>query len=300
MTAKTRNAIIVLCIALIIPVSGCTSGPVGDGGYGVIITDFAPEFTEYYLGEPVNFQVKIKNTGSTDASQVKVEILNLEGWESMGGDYCTFEKLIAPNPDMGTAGESKICTFRYRAPRELPQGLSFNYYPITRLVYSYESSTIKAITMASQSELRNIQDTGRALPADTVSSTQGPVSVSIETKGPIRFWEDLASVKFPIETKVTNTGAGTVSRQEAALGENVNMLWIGTDLSHGMELEEPYCGNREASLWQGRSFESVCKVNAMDLSFTAPVQKTIKVTAKYDYTIDKQSQVTVKWRETSF
>lgn len=300
--------LIILSIMILVSVSGCTMpGPSAGGGAGVVITDFAPEFPEYYVNEPVNFRVRIKNTGSVDAKSVLVEIFNLEGWEAVGSNECMFEKLIAPNPDMGTSGESKTCTFKFRAPEELPQGISFTYHPAIRLSYTYESATVKSVTMASQSELRNIQNTGKALPADTISSTQGPVAISIETAGPIRFWEDTGSVLFPIEIKVTNTGTGTAHDVGAGLVyggeigyEDVrNKFEIETFLPQGMVMEENSCGNSEIELWQGRTYESVCKVRASSLSLSAPVQEIITVKAYYDYIIDQQSSVTVKWRETA-
>ncbi len=285
-------------LLLIICVSGCTMPAASQGGTGVVITDFSAEFPEYYIGEPVNFQVRIKNTGSVDALYVVVELLNLEGWETTGSPDCEFEKLIAPNPDMGTSGESRTCTFSYNAPRELPQGLSFAYNPMVRVTYSYESSTVKSITIASQSELRNIQDSGRALPSDTVSSGNGPISISINSRGPIRFWQDLMEVTFPMEIKLSNIGGGTAYQYESGFVEGNNMIYMETRLSEGLGLEDTYCGNREIELWHGKSFETVCNVRAGNLESTAPVQKIIEVTANYNYIIEKQSQVTVKWRDT--
>lgn len=299
MRASSRIVIIMFCSILIVSVSGCTiPGPSMGGGGGVVITDFAPEFSDYYLGEPVSFRLRIKNTGSSDARNVVAEVLNLEGWEQVVTTDCRISEMLAPNPDMGTSGEIKICTFKFKAPNDLPQGLSFTYNPIVRLTYEYESATVKSITIASQSELRRLQDTGKALPADTVSTSSGPVSISIETKGPIRYWEDLGSMVFPIETRITNVGGGTVQRQESVILEGVNKLKVETTLPEDMIPEDPQCGNSEIELWQGRSYELVCKIRATDLRLSAPVQKVITVEALYRYNIDQQIPVTIKWRET--
>jgi hypothetical protein len=295
MALKVESVLILICSVIVLSVSGCTiPGPSASTGAGVIITDFTTEFSEYYLKEPVMFKVKIRNTGSVDAENININLLNLDGWTEVDAGECRISKLMAPNPDMGTSGEIHICTFKYKAPDNLPQGLSFTYHPIARMSYEYGSSTIESITIAPRAELRRIQDTGTALPAETVSTGQGPVLLSIETKGPIKFWEDSSSVIFPIEIKATNVGKG-----RSSYGDNPNELGVKITLPIGLDANSDCAISSsftKGTLWQGKTYESICKITAIGSS-ESPVQKVIRVDAKYKYSVDMQATVRVKWRE---
>jgi hypothetical protein len=294
-TRTLRYMIILFCVALVLPVSGCTTQPMSSGE-GVVIMDFAPESPEYYIGEPATFKVRIENVGSVDAEDVKVTLLNLEGWKEKSSTVCVVpDKLIAPNPDMGTDGGSYVCTFTYDAPDTLPQGLEFQYNPIARLTYTYKSSTVKSITIASQAELRNIQNTGRALPADTVSVSSGPVSIAMISKGPIRYWED--SVTFPVEIGVTNTGGGiTATPGNAETQDKRNKVSVLELKLDGKEVTDCLDDQQEVDFWRN-TYEKVCNFKLDGLSsIPAPVQKIMEMTVRYDYIIDKQATVELKWR----
>ena len=97
--------------------SGCTTTGIGAGsGSGVVIETFEPEFNNVYIKEPVTFQIKIKNAGSVESDKGVLEILGLEtesGWEEhtwVGPS--SFDRLLAINPEMGTATPSTRCFWR--------------------------------------------------------------------------------------------------------------------------------------------------------------------------------------------
>ena len=230
MRAKMASLGLTLSFLAVLFVSGCTSTTTG--GTGVVVKEFAPEFTEIYATEPVTFRMLVKNEGSVEATSVHAELLGLdEDWCSSqtGTQTCTPSsgtqrmemqpnenacrypgdgfKLLAPDAQRGTSGGSQICTWTYKAP-PIPQGFTITYTPIVRTFYSYKSGVAKLITFGSSSELRTIQDSGGTLPTESVSSTSSPIKLDIVTKGPIRFWSDEQKVIFPLEITITNVGGG--------------------------------------------------------------------------------------------
>ena len=169
---KGYLALLILPVLALV-VSGCTvpgAGPSAVTGNGVVIEAFEPDFPQAFKGENIQFQIRVKNTGSVDANDVKAKLLGLDDWTDSGSTCSSLDagvKLLAPVPEQGVSGESESCIWTRKAP-DVPQGLSTNYNPYARLYYTYKSNTVKSITFASQQELRNIETSGKALPSETV------------------------------------------------------------------------------------------------------------------------------------
>lgn len=328
--------LLVLLLLAVLLVSGCTTGQT-TAGNGVAVKEFAPEFSEIYAGEPVNFRLLLKNEGSVEADNVHAELLGLdEDWCSSGATQCDLsegnrmEKLpneaecryqgdgfnmLAPDLQRGTSGSSHICTWTYKAP-PIPQGFTISYTPAVRVFYTYTSGVIKLINFGSSSELRTIQDTGGKLPTETVSTTNSPVQLSIETKGPIRFWQDEQKVIFPLEITIKNVGGGVACATKgtssvkgackATSGEDPkNKVRIKINFganNDNMELFtecQEFLTGKTISLWKGQSNSVVCEVAASDLSLGATMQRMINVQAIYEYYTDTSSSIKVIGRSTA-
>jgi hypothetical protein len=225
--------------------------------------------------------------------------------------------LLAPDTLRGTSGGSHICTWTYKAP-PIPKGFTITYTPTARVFYSYNSGVVKLITFGSSSELRTIQDTSGKLPAETKSQTNTPIMVDIQTKGPIRFWEDGQTVEFPLEITITNIGGGvacasptsdvTSDACKAAVSgeESKNNVLISIDFgatSDKMTLSDE-CKDFSkyakvaVPLWKGQSNSIVCNVKASGLSAGATIQRMIQVQAFYEYYTDTTTSIKVIGRNT--
>ncbi len=348
-----KPLLIALPFLAVLLISGCTwPGTTTTGGSGVVVKEFAPEFTSIYAGEPVTFRMLIKNEGSVDAINGFADLLGLdEDWcASQTGagikscdpssgtnrpeklpneDACQYTntngfKLLAPDTQRGTQGGTQICTWTYKAP-SIEKGFTIVYTPTVRTFYTYKSGVVKLITFGSSSELRTIQDTGGKLPTETVSTTSGPVQLSIETKGPIRFWsEEENSVLLPLEITIKNVGGGiacagsstayktnspNANTCRATAGETPKnkvriKISFGTDTATVKKMTlSTECTDFETgktiSLWKGQSNTIVCEVTASGLSSGATIQRMISVEAAYDYYTDTTSSITVIGRKTT-
>ncbi|UCD07099.1 MAG: hypothetical protein JSW41_04690 [Candidatus Aenigmatarchaeota archaeon] len=326
---KTK-CLAIFSILFIILVSGCIFPSQPQSG-GVVIEAFTTDIQvpEIYSGEPISFQLKFRNTGSLTAENVFAELFGLdESWccDMVGipgeGPWLNNEKLpnedecrytgqgtslLPPDPDAGTSGESQICTWSYKAP-QIPENLpSVPYTVAARLFYTYKTTLVKSITFGSHQDLRTIQNIGGTLPASTTRSTRSPISITMQTKSPVRFWTasgGMGEAKFPIEIDITNVGGGMACASESGLLKSCKLLVGGEESKNkiilkitpgtGLELQDECSDFRNGKpiiLWKGESNSIACDVKATGLEPKGPVQKMITVEAFYEYATDTEISI---------
>jgi hypothetical protein len=312
MNNKMAAVFAVLSILVVILSSGCTSfGSTNTGsGQGVIIENFETDFQKVYSGEKFQLQVKAKNIGSVDAEKVLPTLYNI-GKTVSGKNVeisCTNTcpenfKMLAPDLERGTEGETKTCSWDCTAPTSVPKGLSVTFNPSVRLYYFYRTSTIKSVTLASRDELRSVQNQGKTLPSETISTSIGPVQLNVVVNGPIRYSETDGKVAFPINIIIQNTGGG-VACETLTNGCQDNKNWDKVALFFNEDGENSarllscdISGSSgqgiTADLWKGQSKTLACEVE-MDVPKTAGfVQKNLKFDIEYDYFVDASTAIEV-------
>lgn len=290
-----------LPLALVILVSGCTApGFTPVGGAGVVIEAFEPDFSQIYSTENVQLQLKIKNSGSVDATGVYLDIFGIDisdqGWKIQDLEStCKTGKeekttLLAPDPARGTGGGSKSCIFTYSAPTNIPEGLSMSFNPTVRVGYIYDSQIVKSLTLLPSEEARRLQQQGGTFPAETVSASSGPISLGITTKGPIRVFTD--NIEFPLEITINNVGGGVATTDTSDDNpNNWNKIGLTILAPSGFELTD--CKKDQmVSLFKGQSNTITCNVR-MTKAPTQPIQVQFRVEASYFYFIEKSTTIQV-------
>lgn len=285
-----------LPLALVILVSGCTApGFTTAGGAGVVIEAFDPDFSQIYSTEKVQLQLQVRNTGSVDANVVEANVLGIDKtlWtlvssESTCSEGTIAEELLAPDPARGTGGGQKSCIFTYEVPKNIPEGLSMTFNPTVRVGYEYDSQIVKSLTLLSGEEARRLQQQGSAFPAETVSSSTGPISLDITTKGPIRMFTN--SVEFPLEINIRNVGGGVVGHLDRETS-NWNKLELAIILPSNLKSND--CNDvKTISLFKGQSNTITCNVEATEIP-SQPIQVQIRASAVYYYFTEKTTSVQV-------
>lgn len=336
------SVLLVLSVILAISISGCT---IFDGqmtpGNGVVVENFEPDFPRVYADESFKLQMKIRNTGSVDALNVYPKLYNIG---SSTGEISDLEiscegscdadtRLLAPDPERGTTGESKTCMWDCYAPVNIPKGLTATFNPSVRLYYIYATHTIKSITLVSQNELRSLQTQGKALPSDTVSTTSGPLSLDVVVKGPIRYWEGENTVTFPVNINIQNSAGGTscvsddkipipiisgIPTMPTVVGFNFIPIVFGCEDSSrwdkvrlifhkddkgSVRIKECYGIENEngavIDLWKGQSRTITCEME-MDVPSshsTGFIQKNLRFSLSYTYFTDSSTRVEVIGRD---
>ncbi len=205
------------------------------------------------------------------------ELLGLENeWTEVDVD-CDTKQTMA-------AGITHYCEWTYNAPT-LDTGQSVTYSTTGRVYYRYSSSTLTSITFGTHDEIRQLQDSGQALPTQVTETTNSPVKVTVDVHSPIRFSESESSVNFPLFITVENIGGGTVCNtqgpDDCKDGETHNKVSISmsaSDINFGAE-----CNAEGLSLISGTNTYS-CEATATDLPDII-TQQTMTATAVYSYYI---------------
>lgn len=295
---KAHCLLVLLFAAVVITASGCTlpGGAPLAAGKGIVIESFVPDFSQIYSTESVQLSIKLRNAGTVDGVLKGVQITGVD-WEVVGGAYGSAGtcgkiagKMLPAVPDRGITGETRSCTIELKPKAdEVPDMLSVTFYPVARVTYRYSTSTTKSITLGAREELRRIADSGGSLPADTESTTSGPLTIDIASKSPIRVSE--AGIEFPIEIKVNNVGGG-IPCTDCSDSEDWNKINLKIDTG-GLQVTDGDCADHDIMLWRGKDNTIGCKLKATQSDLAGTVQKMVTVTAAYDYMTDATTSVTV-------
>ena len=315
-------------LLFVILTSGCITTQINKNT-GVVIESFVTDMQEVYSGEPVSFRVKVKNTGSVDAKNVFAELYGLdESWcESTKTcdprthelfpteKECRYDTdgfvLNAPNPLTGSQGDSHVCTWNYVAP-EIDPDFSIHYTPKVGIYYTYKTITTASITLLPQKELIRIKDSGASLPSETLSSTNSPVKINIQTHSPIRYWKDTDTIVTPIKITITNTGNGFPCYGEtenpphrsckATKCKNcknkvkLRIISFDNDITIGGDCIK--ITEKPIYLPFGKSNSFVCYIQITNPPKYTPVQKEVRAEAVYEYYTEKQISLTLKGSRT--
>jgi hypothetical protein len=263
----------------------------------------------------VTFFARIKNTGSQAASSVHAELLGIDqdwynsGQPVGGGPWLNREKLpeeehcryttngfslLPPNPQFGTEGASRACSWKYIAP-PLPPTTTLTYTPTVRVYYAYRTDVVRLITIVPRDQLRLLQDSGRELPGEITSQSRSPVQMTVETPGPIR--ASSASVEFPLRITVDNRDGGIAcypATTDSCKRTNTNWNKVAVTVRLPAALELADCDMTTVlDLVQGRSNSFTCTVRASGINLDIPNQATATVTADYMYLTDKSTSIRV-------
>ena len=270
----------VLLVLGVIFSSGCVSNQPGIAtGNGVNIVEFEPEMRSLGEGEALAFRMKIKNTGSFEASGLSK--ISAPEWECghLGGPE-TFT-LIAPSEERGTEGEEKVITWTCTSPQTVAAGLTVPYEIRAEVEYPYTTLVSKSITMLPTREMIALRDAGKTLPSETITKSNSPVDMDIQIEGPIRIREDMGYAEFPVNIKITNTGGGIV------LGSTVDLT---VNKIEGIDTVTS-CDQNDLHLWRGQSQTITCEMKTSQVS--ALTQGRIEATLSYSYVVSQSTKVDV-------
>jgi hypothetical protein len=288
---NNQPVFLLVFLSFVLLVSGCTFTQVEVTSNGVEVESFEPDFSNPYSGESVMFRMLMRNTGSSDALVVSANVLGLENTWTQSNVNCDTTNLLAPDVLGGIPGGAHQCSWTYKAPT-LSTGQSITYDVTGRVLYRYSSATTTIVTFGSYDEIRNLQDSGQGLPAQTTHSSEGPIEIVIQINGPIRFDENENGVDFPLYITVNNLGGGTVCNtdnptecEEQDIQGKVSLEFSADDVT--------FTGcNRVMSLLSGTNSYS-CDAKATGLQNQVLTQRTITASTSYSYYSDVETAVTV-------
>jgi hypothetical protein len=277
-----------LLLALVLPAvllsSGCTNTGVNVFGTGMEITAFEPQLTNAYSGESVDFDVRVRNTGSFDADGKAA--LSIGDWDCQPPGEAAFGALIAPSEERGTSGQETTLGWTCTAPT-IGDEMTIDYEASVIVTYDYRSVTSNTVMLVPRQELIALRDAGKSLPSQLASASHSPVSVDINVAGPIRMSGEENSIEFPVNIVIENTGGGVVD----ASSVDLKVEGLGG-------LTQKNCDYENLHLWRGTSQEITCTMGAT--SVDAITEARIVATLTYGYSVSKTVQIQVAGRNAAF
>ncbi len=279
-----------LSLALVVFISGCSSGGGSSGGGILSIEAFEPDIqgVEILPGEAVKLSLIVRNTGTEKAEEIEPTITGLDGW-GIKVDSCVKFSLNPPNPEFNTPGQSKQCIFSYTAPGSLP--LDQTFQPKVSIKYKYKSITVSRIKLVPREKFIIKRDSGEAVESETVFKSRSPIDIDMNTRGQasqIRLLSE-GKVNFPLFVTVSNLDTGFVCTDTSCEnGLKKIKLKLSTP-STDIEIKTGECINyNEIDLFKGQKGEFNCELEAGASSELA--EKLVSITAEsepYFYNIER-------------
>ncbi len=285
--------------------SGCTgipdlSGFTGNTGgsdskMGLVIDIFEPVIRQKYSAEPIAFRVKLKNIGSETAFDVEARLTNIEEFQAYNNPTKYFSK-IPPQTTTAT-GEAPEVTWSWDLDAPVvPKGTKVTFKPRMQVIYTYKTETVRSITVIPEIELREYVNSGKPFPTETVSKSTGPVSLDVDTKGPITHYQ--SKIKFPISLQIRNTGGGIVCREECTdMDRDYNRvdLFLETyDVRlNDCELNNIRLTNDQATVVCNAEIDDSIFFGLIQMGTKQVTKKNIRFNIVYTYITDKVTTITV-------
>ncbi|NOX71869.1 MAG: hypothetical protein GXO64_04200 [Candidatus Micrarchaeota archaeon] len=222
MKSKKTNAEEIVKLLLIVPVvlslmlSGCTDmlgGGSGSSGNGVEIKVFRADMPTVNCNQQVNVELRLQNTGDYDA-QVATQIFVIDpaNWNNPLQN--------PPNPftlravtDKSVEPPIQTVKWQLRPSCEMldiPKSSSMDFHPQVRVYHTYKTDAKRSITFVDEEELRVLLSEGKSLAVGEQTTSNGPLSISIETVPFAQTFNSYLDVQIPVHIKITNTGGGKV------------------------------------------------------------------------------------------
>ena len=308
----TKNTIILLTIAFLVALSGCTSGgstAVNRATQGMVINSFTFSPSKMVNGEEGSMVLEVQNIGGTTARDVKAFLYNIDSTayfaitESgvVATDYL-FGDMTPPDMvnNIPSFPESIVFTADNNALEGAPEGIPITFEPKVRVCYLYETTATAEFTVISADELR--QQTQRGVYKESpviTSSSGGPLGIEIMTPQPIK--AD-ANKEIRIQVKVRNLDKlnGLVFEQPVApqtidvcmnpttLKDMINRVTVSLSIP---DLPAAVFADQTVRLLKGDGSEGTAtfKSNAVDLSGVVQKDFHIVLTASYGYFVESQT-----------
>ncbi len=301
MKINTKTLALIIPIALVLLVSGCTtSGGSSGPGTGVSIVSFQPDLSSISSGESLKLHAQIKNNGVATAENVKAVIAGIDPTEWQGDlSEKFFGQLKGFDIETSTEGSPATIVWPNLKAPQLGSGTLQTYRPQLRVTYDYKTTANLPITFVNRDELRRLRAEGKSLPTGSLTSSAGPLRVDIRTG---QFVKTTTTGEgdntFQVNIKVYNSGGGSVVPGTFTSGQDFdNPVRItlkepaGTSITSFGGGQGCVSGDLVEGL-RGQEWEISCLMEVTDPP-ASQVGRTMTVELDYTYLLTQETQVSV-------
>lgn len=290
--------LVLLMVAAVVIVSGCSSGSQAPSGLGsgVTILEFRSnqEGAKLRANEPVQFVARIQNQGTTPAKNVRVnvvELLDRDKWSGISeqnlGDLTGF------NEEQNLAGPVRTVTVSTRAPQYAVEQVVF-----PKLSVKYDN-TIKGsgtITLVDADTFIQRRDSGQGLITQFGTADSGPLDIRIEvpevrtsTQGSAT--DLLVPVRVIITDRLGNPALAHVTQGSLAQSQDftypvrATITWPSR-LSPDYTGADPLCQNGIINLNSGKSYDTTCILRVTNPPQRGAPAEKVSFDVRLDYTYE--------------
>jgi hypothetical protein len=230
----------VYLIFLVAVAAGCIGGTqtaTVDPSNGLVINSFSATPSQLFDNDPagVLLEIEVENVGGTDARNVMIDVLGVEGqWRDSQGNVLTdtltkdIGTMRRPIPERNLPGKIVNELFTIRPP-DIGQGVSPSISIEGRVTYDYNTSGFIDLLIMSEQKFQESQITGQPLPVPvTVQNSAGPIHMTV----PARFVTPLIvdtnvfdDQRQTVRIELVNVGRGfPITPETQAIGAGGRIL----------------------------------------------------------------------------
>jgi hypothetical protein len=229
----------VYLVALVILAAGCIGGQQAtvDQNNGLVINSFTANPSQLFDNDPggVLLEIEVENVGGTDAKNVLIDILGVEGqWRDSQNNILTdtltkdIGTMKAPLPERNIPGKLINELFTIRPP-DIGQGIS-PLIPIeARVTYDYSTSGFIDMLMMSEQKYQESLITKESIPAAVqIQNSAGPIHMTVPPKYNVPILVDTTSSdtqKQSLKIEFVNVGRGfPITEEDQTIGAGGRIL----------------------------------------------------------------------------
>ncbi|MFH1420410.1 MAG: hypothetical protein ABIG30_00395 [Candidatus Aenigmatarchaeota archaeon] len=303
---NSRKFLIVILIAAVIVVAGCTSesnrtAKISDSD-GILINEFSADPVRANADERVQFLLDFENTGGTTATNIRANIYGAESWLTPVVQK-TFSTLAPPDITLQPPGPGgfKIVQWELQ-PNNPGEGVVDPQIITARVRYNYKTMSVANIPIYTVAEYRRRNQISSPIDFVTVSNAKAPVQIEIAPIESMQIDTTDDETTFSKTIRFINAGSGVPIG--AVAGVETDGVITGTvKLSGPAEFSEclgATSGNTvtitpgDVKIRRAESDRRICTIRLDKSKFGASnPMATVKLTFDLDYDYYVEESVTV-------
>ncbi len=264
---------LVSLFALVVFVSGCTTGGGPTTDFGGLQVSFSPDPQQAAPNSHIRLNLAVQNQAEGEIRDVKASVLGY------GLSPYTVRQLLPKQRESYTWGEENDLKAH---ENEIPMNF------LLRLTYGYTAVSLTTVPIINEREAKQRRDQGRPYPILNQKSIHGPVTINFESLNPVVVYD--RGTEFPVRITLQNVGNGNVCSDVCTGTPNKQVkLKIKYDSSKLTLLD---CDSiMEVELIDKNTINCRFKTGFLD----APdVSADITVESEIEYWVEKTAEVQVK------
>jgi len=292
-------------LALAVILSGCIGGAPGvvTGTNGIIIKDFAFDYSPIYAEEQVGLSMEVQNVGGEEGTVQAITIFGADVASSCPGgglQWCVAsgsdpmeqtvsDDLLPPDPSTGMEGEENFYDWLLEAPLEVKAPTTYDFE--IRLDYAYSTVYTGTLQLVQQDYLQTLAPADREalIKAGGVVdafTTAGPLSLTAAS-GRHFIYRNGAPGPRDIKFRITNVGSGYPYDGDKTSG---NLYTVR--IPSGSVIGLTGCDTTE-TLSRGKTAVITCTFDPGTVTFTNKLERQFQITLEYEYYVDSAASITV-------